>query len=119
MTSRVKNICNQIQEKYGVSKQCASYLYYRALRSKRKDDKYMDFNVKLQNALVKLDKCLGVEWSKILFDKEIEQLKGFGIFIDEQETEPFSWKETVADEWTVVSNKKKSSMSSLSKIGLV
>ena len=48
-----------IQNKFGVSKECANYLYYRSFYSKKKDNRYLPWDVKLQNALIKADRCIG------------------------------------------------------------
>ncbi len=108
------SIYKLISEYYGVSETCASYMYHRAYRSRRRDEKKMYFNLKLQNALVKADKCLGIEWEKIYFDTEVEQLEEFGITLDDQPDTVFSWNEESDskktesnDEWITVVSKKK------------
>ena len=94
-----------IRDYFGVSDTCASYLYHRSFRSKRKDDKYMLWNVKLQNALIKADKCLGLDWTALQFGQEYEELAKHGILVDEMEDSVFKW-DVPFDGWTVVSNKK-------------
>jgi hypothetical protein len=111
---------NDICEYFGVSQVCARYLYHRAIRSKRHDETYLPWSIKLQNALVKADKCLGVEWDKIMFGNEEIMLKNYGIIIDEMDEQVFRWtpkedepdvkatKSDVADvdPWQVVTKKK-------------
>lgn len=114
---------NDIQEHYGISKPCALYLYHRAYRALRKDASYLPWNIKLQNALVMADKCIGIDWDKVMFGKEEENLRTHGINIDEISDVPFRWNENedqenqeaeghnsdsnVLDGWQVVSHKKK------------
>lgn len=109
---------SEISEYYGVSKICSMYLYHRALRSKRSDSTYMMWNVKLQNALVKADKCIGLDWNKILFGNEEENLRTHGISVDEMSETVFKWvdddvkaltSETTEDNdgWQTVIKKKK------------
>lgn len=99
---------NDIQEYYGVSKSCALYLYHRAHRSLRKDASYMPWNIKLQNALIMADKCIGINWDKISFGHEENNLHTHGINIDEMSDVPFRWiDENSNNEWKIVSNKKK------------
>lgn len=109
-----------IAKYYGVSNECASYLYYRAFRSRRKDDRYMAWTVKLQNAIVKADKCLGIDWEKVYFGEEEDNLSHHGIVIDEMEDKVFRWNEDADNdqdsnsntssnnsEWTIVRKKTK------------
>jgi len=103
----------ELTEYFGVSQICAQYLYHRALRSKRKDDRFLPWNIKLQNALVKADKCLGINWEKVFFGQEEEYLLLHGIKVDDQLNAVFRWtaleeSEESDPEWTLVVNKKKS-----------
>ena len=97
---------------YNVSEECADYLYTRASRSKRKGLKYMPWNIQLQNAIVKADKCLGLEWDKLQFGQEAETLKYRGIIVNEMPIIIFKWNknctlnEEELNEWTTVINKK-------------
>lgn len=92
-STHYKNNIRSISEYFGISEICAKYIYHRALRSKRKcdDPKYIPYSVKLQNSLVLADKCLGIDWEKILFGKEDEMLLTHGIVIDEQDSTVFRW----------------------------
>ena len=115
-TSHYKNNIKAISGHFGVSEPCAKYLYHRALRSKCKHDdpKYMQYTVKLQNALVLADKCLGIEWHVVLFDTEMETLAMHGILVDEQNSDVFKWdssdstatQEDHSDGWQTVLRKK-------------
>lgn len=78
-----------IQNRFGVSKECASYLYYRSFYSKKKDVRYLPWHIKLQNALVKADHCIGLEWEKITFGNEEEQLLEYGINVEDMPNDVF------------------------------
>lgn len=112
MSTLYSQSIDAIKKYYGVSDLCAMYLFHRAFRSRRnEEDKYLEWSAKLQNALVKADKCLGLEWEKVLFNQEQEELSKHGILIDEQCNEIFRWvddkqQEDPLDEWSVVSRKK-------------
>lgn len=102
-----------IQEYFGVSESCANYLYYRAFRSKRRDSKYLKWDIKLQNALVKLDKSIGLIWANVKFGEEKTILAEYMIDLNEFDNKVFRWvdettdKNTLDSEWTTVVNKKK------------
>ena len=51
----------------------------------------MPWSVKLQNALVHADKCLGVGWEKMFFGKEEETLATHGIILEEMSDTVFRW----------------------------
>jgi hypothetical protein len=104
----------EIQEHFGVSETCARYIFHRVLRSRRKDDKYLEWNIKLQNALIKADKCLGIRWETISFGVEQDELKAHGISVHDMDDAVFTWREPhdlsephpVDSEWIIVSRKK-------------
>lgn len=105
-----KESIEAIREYFGVSEQCANYLYYRAFRSKQKNDKYLKWDVKVQNALVKLDKYAGVMWNNVKFGEENKTLVEYMINLDDDKI--FRWidddEEPQSDsEWKVIINKKK------------
>ncbi len=106
--------CNidDISEYFGVSEKCAQYMYHRAIRSKKKDDKYIQWNIRIQNAIVKADKCLGIEWEKVIFGKESEEFSLHGILIDEMPDDILRWNKSEEElkpdtEWITVAYKKK------------
>jgi hypothetical protein len=107
------HIClNSIKNYFGVSDLCSAYLYHRSFRGKRRCSKYMCWHIKLQNALVKADKCLGIDWNNIKFGLEDVELKQHGIVVDEMLNDVFRWYEekiikVVDDGWTTVVNKKR------------
>jgi hypothetical protein len=76
---------------FGVSDECASYLYHRSFRCKRKDNKYMPWDIKLQNAIVKADKCMGLNWNNIHFGQEYDEFANHGIIIEEMSDKVFKW----------------------------
>lgn len=86
-----------ISDYFNVTGACAKYIFHRALRSKRPvdDPKYLEFSVKLQNALVRADRRLDINWDQIQFNKEQEYLTAHGIIIDEQPDTVFRWERVV------------------------
>ena len=70
-----------ISEYLGISKDAALYIYLRKKRAMRKksDTKYLAWNIQLQNALVKADKCIGFNWKTLEFGKEESELIKHGI----------------------------------------
>lgn len=101
-----------IQEYFNVSEDCAFYMYFRFLRSKRRDNKYLYWNVRLQNALVQADKT-PLDWIKLSFTDEDIVLMENGILIEEQTEKVFRHLNqsitnvNQSNEWIIVSNKKK------------
>ncbi len=117
-----KKILEEIEKYFGVSTLCAQYLFHRALRSKRNDDNFLPWNVKLQNALIKADKCLGIVWEKIIFGDEEDELKKHGLYLEDMPDTVFKWIETEDQEdceWKVVSYKKNKYKNDFTKIGLL
>ncbi len=87
-----KQTLAEISLYFNVSDACAMYMFHRAKRSKRKDDSYMKWTLQLQNALVKSDKSLGLNWESIHFGLESKELLFYGINIDElSSVETFRW----------------------------
>ena len=80
-----------IQQYFHVTEPCALYLYYRSFRSKRIDDKYLPWDIKIQNAIVKADRCLGLDWKTVMFGLEDNIFSSHGIIIDEMDTRTFRW----------------------------
>ena len=123
-TELYKACIDSISKYFGVTNDCASYLYHRSFRSKRKDDKYLDWNIKLQNAIVKVDKCMGIDWTNVYFGIEEKEFSNHGIIIDEMDEKVFRWgvssdlcdlqdnqdvinDDTSSQKWVTVSHKKK------------
>lgn len=103
-----EQIIKAIEDYFGISRECAQYLYYRAYRGKRADPtKYLKFNLQLQNAIVLADKALGINWNEIHFGNEYHDLIKFGILVEYQsEDTVFRWNQEVQSEWITVVNKK-------------
>ncbi len=101
---------NAIKEYYGISRNTALYIYYRFLRSKRTDDKYLPWTLQFQNALVYADKILGIDWINLKFEDENMILDKNGVDIDEIDNNTiFKWTDKMEqnNEWIQVSRKKK------------
>jgi hypothetical protein len=121
VTGTPTSLLNIISTYFDVSEQCAAYMYYRSLRGIRNDHKHMDYTIQLQNAIVKVDKCLGVDWAKINFDQEADEFAGHGILIDEMDEIVFRWVQEIEDDgWTPVTNRKKKNniISTMRKVGI-
>lgn len=118
----------EMQEYFGISKVCAQYMFHRALRAKRTDEKHMPYTLQLQNALVKADKCLGINWERVFFGQEEDNLMSHGIKIQDQDDQVvfrWGWVEVNQEsqqeddpEWTVVRKKKKEKTLLAAKIGI-
>jgi len=108
-TDRYSATINEIQQYFGISSDCAKYLFHRALRCRKKDDTFLEWSLALQNAIVKADKCLGINWDTIIFGQEEELLAVHGIHLKEMTKSVFRWSEVLDDsnEWKVVTKKKK------------
>ena len=116
--NKYNNTLSQIKYYYGVSEQCSVYLYHRALRSKKKDNRYMPWYLQLQNAIVKLDKCNNVDWENIIFGKEYITLEKNNIILSNMsKTVVFKWTEDVDNGWNIVTSKKKRK-NNITNIGL-
>lgn len=112
------NSINAIKDYFGISNDCATYLYHRAFRSRRRDDKHMDWNIQLQNAIIKADKCMGLDWSKVHFGAEEKEFANHGIIVNEMDSTVFKWtsdanqsntsynSQDMSEEWTVIKKKK-------------
>ncbi len=99
----------EIQEHFGVSIECAKYVFHRAVRNRKKDDKYLLWTVQLQNALIIADKCLGINWDSLVFGQEEDKLALQGIHIKDMSNSVFQWSisDTNDNEWTTVAKKRK------------
>ena len=105
-----ENTLADIRSHFGVSQECAKYIFHRVIRHRKKDEKYIEWTLQLQNALVKADKCLGLNWDSLIFGKEEEQLATHGIHLKEMENTVFKWTADTSesdDEWTTVKKKRK------------
>lgn len=118
MLRSYNNNLNTVAKYYGVTKECAKYMYHRAAKSTRKDSTYLHWGLQLQNALVKADRCDNIRWKDIEFGKEQEQLLAHGISVDDMENTTFKWHENpLAEEWkSVDSSKSKNSKRTTEKI---
>jgi hypothetical protein len=123
----VKSI-HEMQEYFGISKVCAQYLFHRALQARKTYEKHLPYTLQLQNALVKADKCLGINWECVFFGQEEVNLMTHGIKIHDQDNKiVFRWVEDSHIEslkveqepgWTVVGKKKKEKTLLAAKIGI-
>lgn len=103
-----------IMEYFNISTDAAKFIYHRKRRSypftKRDDDKFLYWDRRLQNALIKADKCIGWDWKKIQFGEEEKLLKQYNIFIEKQ-SKSFIFKNEPSKindlDWTKVENKRK------------
>ena len=79
---------NTIMEYYNISNEAAIYIYFRRKRSypwrKKTDPKYLFWNARLQNALIKADSIIGFNWAALEYGKEEDALKKYGIDIATQ-----------------------------------
>ena len=101
---------------FNISKECSIYIYYRFKRSLRKpnDKKYLFYSIQFQNALVRADKTLGIDWLTLDFANELCTLEKNGIDIEEQDNKVFRWGVIDIDvvdvdqvnSWQTVSHKK-------------
>jgi hypothetical protein len=99
---------------FGVSKEAAGFVYHRKRRgfpfTKKTDPKFLEWTLKLQNALIKADECVSWDWVDLKFGEEEKILAQNDIFVDNQsDTVIFKHdkKEEEADGWTTVKNDKK------------
>ena len=78
---------------FNISKECSIYIYYRFKRSLRQpnDKKYLFYSIQFQNALVRADKTLGIDWLTLDFANELCTLEKNGIDIEEQDNKVFRW----------------------------
>lgn len=123
-----KQAIDELQNYFGISYVCSQYLYHRAIRSRRVDNKYLPWTIQLQNALVKADKCLGINWDRVFFGSEEQNLLVHGINIKDMPNNVFRWnteillkqQESQNSEWITVSNKRKKKEKGLlaSKVGI-
>ena len=105
-----------IMKFFSISRPAAGFIYHRKRRGypfkNPTDEKFLEWNLKLQTALVKADECIGWDWEEIHFGKEEQALSQHGIHIDQQsdsDTHKNESKssETPDDGWTVVKSEKR------------
>ena len=111
------NVAAKAAESYfGLSEAAAQYICYRAVRSilPVKHPKYLPFDIKLQNAIIELDKCIGVMWNRMFFTRERDYLILYGIILEDMPVTvvrrcPEGTERSCAaeDDWTVVEDRKK------------
>ena len=101
---------------FGISRPAASFIYHRKRRGypfkKPTDEKFLEWSLRLQNALVKADECIGWDWNDVHFGQEEQELARNGIHIDRQSDSETRRNEPNTDEdpndgWTVVKSEKK------------
>jgi hypothetical protein len=66
-----KNISSLIKY-FRISEPCATYMFFRQKRSRFPvtSNKYLEWNITIQNALILLDRILGFNWEKLEFGEE-------------------------------------------------
>ncbi len=106
------NVAAKAAESYfGLSEAAAQYICYRAVRSilPAKHPKYLPFDIKLQNAIIELDKCIGVMWNRMFFTRERDYLILYGIILEDMPVTVVRRCEInlAEDDWTVVEDRKK------------
>jgi len=85
-----------IKKYFNISEECSIYIYYRFLRSlkNKNNKKYLPWSIEFQNALIKADKTLGINWITLDFTNELNTLEQHGIDIDDQDNNVFRWVDT-------------------------
>ena len=85
---KYKNKITSISSYFGVSDQAAKYMYHRRQRGlpykNETDDLYIEWNIKIQNALVKADKISGFNWDGLEFSDDINVLNNNNIIVNNQ-----------------------------------
>ena len=85
---KYKNKITAISSYFVVSEQAAKYMYYRRQRGlpykTETDDLYIEWNIKIQNALVKADKISGFNWDDLEFSDDINVLNNNNIIVNNQ-----------------------------------
>ena len=83
-----KNKITAISSYFVVSEQAAKYMYHRRQRGlpykNETDDLYIEWNIKIQNALVKADKISGFNWDDLEFSDDINVLNNNNIIVNNQ-----------------------------------
>jgi len=104
-----------IMNYFGISNNAAKYMYYRRKRGnpwRRPDNsKFLDWNVKIQNALINADIKKKFNWDTLQFGNEEYQLSKYNIDINIQPNLPLTLSDFHNQEdddgWKTVSYKKK------------
>jgi hypothetical protein len=107
-----------IMDFLGISQEAAAFIYHRKRYGspfKKSDDpKYMEWTLRLQNALVKADECVDWDWDEIKFGLEEQALIQNGIMIEDQsdtnifKLEKKGKRESNSDgEWIIVKDIRK------------
>jgi hypothetical protein len=121
-----------IQEYFGVSEICAIYIYHRRRRGapwyKPSNQKYLEWNIQLQNAIIYLDTIVGFDWYSLEFGFEEIQFAKNGIDINKMENKIIVLSETSKtffdnepdkDGFTLVNKYKINITKELNKMGLL
>jgi hypothetical protein len=106
---------NTIHNYFGVSTNAAKYIFSRRRHGfpwkKVTDEKYLKWDIQIQNAFVEADTIKNFNWGNMQFDNDIQILLENGIKIENQsKTVNKNHKSAIKkidDEWTVVTTDKK------------
>lgn len=111
-----KDKINAISSYFNVSMQCAKYIYHRRKKGqpfKSEDDVgYIQWNMKIQNSLIKADLIKDFNWKDLKFVNDVTTLKNFGIDVESQDDKLYTnKKENDFNEsnelgWTVVTRRR-------------
>lgn len=103
-----------IMKYFNVSQSAAIFIYHRKRRGfpfkKKGDPKFLEWTLRLQNALVKADECIGWDWEELRFGDEEKTLAQHEIFLDKQSDKKVFQNNPNSEEddgWTTVKNDKK------------
>lgn len=110
----ITDIINAISYYFGVSDECAKYMYFRVLRSHQTDYRYLEWTLPMQNALVQLDKVLANNWKNVSFGNEELILNEHKIYLSKMSNNQiFTWVDHETEtneqnsEWIKVTRKKR------------
>jgi hypothetical protein len=106
---------NTIHNYFGVSTNAAKYIFSRRRHGfpwkKINDEKYLKWDIQIQNAFVEADTIKNFNWDIMRFDNDIQILLDNGIKIENQsKTVTKNHKpviKKVDDDWTIVTTDKK------------
>lgn len=97
----------------GISQAAAGFIYHRKRRgapfTRPENNKFLEWSLRLQNALVKADECIGWDWEEVRFGEEAQALARHDIYIENQsdsETYRNVPSREESDGWTVVKSER-------------
>jgi hypothetical protein len=103
-----------IMDFFGISRKASKFIYHRKRRGypfkKRDDFKFLEWDLRLQNALVKADECIDWDWNELKFGYEEHVLSQNDILLEDQsDTDIFKHekKKMLDDGWTLVKDSKR------------